>query len=782
MESHSAHGDDDQDEQYPDEHHRLSEDPDEIEGLYGGYEGSQYGDNETTDIDGYDLEYADEPTHIRADEGADPNAAPDMADLLDHPDAEVRVGAMQLRQYYSLRVEADDGPDPTHEYAPANVGIEDTLPQDARYALMDYDVVAVPNAGYPPWSAEADVAREDAGDPPVESYEHLLAGFDSRYGSGPRSAPATIELEAIEAVGSEEAARATWLSIINMQPAMLLSVTRDYLRSTAPNLDVLSEEYGHHVGNLRQLMLDLKQLLAGRHRVRSRINGLRDRPATIDVRICDVFEVAASFNGRLIEDIEMSLFLFDLRLGRAGSILRMVEEELTRRMLAREAFRRRVVTPVEEIMDEGSLAAPLPTLPLGDGRLLVPESEFEQLEPEDPAPSPPTSDPPSYPGSPHESDVYYPPEDLANSRRVPLVVDIESSPEGSPERPSAVLSLAAGRVEEAVESTLASDPIPANTPRGPEVILRSVVVNTSRDAERLTTYVLEDGTLEVVRSELPRLHPRHPAFRDAHRAAMHAAISQRAIENEVLVSEVEDWVYEGTRPTLDNHGNVIRDVDGFPDREPNLFPGLVYHEGLASSGPDGDDEDAWPGYRAQMLSQRVEHLSTIRRPRSLPPSKSPESVGLMDQPTRSSKTIACLTAMIKVGNSVAFALFDTGSNTDSITMEYAQVVNGVRITLDEQVTLQLGCVGSRSKISYGTRVPIDFGGMRGYVYFDQVNLDRYDVVIGTPFMNKHGAVLDFGKREIRFSNGHTIKALSSVEETALVDAKRAGAKGKGRVE
>ncbi|KAF8146263.1 hypothetical protein K438DRAFT_1470657, partial [Mycena galopus ATCC 62051] len=119
------------------------------------------------------------------------------------------------------------------------------------------------------------------------------------------------------------------------------------------------------------------------------------------------------------------------------------------------------------------------------------------------------------------------------------------------------------------------------------------------------------------------------------------------------------------------------------------------------------------------------------------------------QPTRSSKTIACLTALLKIGKCEAYALFDSRSNTDSMTPEYAHGIQGVRIPLAEQVTLQLGCVGSRSKISYGTRVPVEFGGVRGHVYFDQVNLDRYDVVIGTPFMNKHGVVLDFERREVR---------------------------------
>ncbi|KAJ7079351.1 hypothetical protein C8R44DRAFT_536162, partial [Mycena epipterygia] len=109
-----------------------------------------------------------------------------------------------------------------------------------------------------------------------------------------------------------------------------------------------------------------------------------------------------------------------------------------------------------------------------------------------------------------------------------------------------------------------------------------------------------------------------------------------------------------------------------------------------------------------------------------------------------------LSALLSIGNSMAYMLFDSGSNTDSITPEYAHATDSPRIKLEEQITLQLGCVGSRSKISYGTRAPIDFGGIKGHLYMDQVNLDRYDGIIGTPFMNRHGLILDFGRQEVRF--------------------------------
>ncbi|KAJ7243694.1 hypothetical protein C8J57DRAFT_1083578 [Mycena rebaudengoi] len=142
--------------------------------------------------------------------------------------------------------------------------------------------------------------------------------------------------------------------------------------------------------------------------------------------------------------------------------------------------------------------------------------------------------------------------------------------------------------------------------------------------------------------------------------------------------------------------------------------------------------------------------------------------------------MACLSALVSIGSSQAYVLFDSGSNTDSITPEYAHATGSPRIKLDEQVTLQLGCVGSRSRINYGMRVPVDLGGIKGYVYLDQVNPDRYDGIIGTPFMNRHSIILDFGKQEIRFPNGKAVPALSALNEASVLATRRADPAPRGR--
>ncbi|KAJ7260974.1 hypothetical protein B0H12DRAFT_1231700 [Mycena haematopus] len=192
------------------------------------------------------------------------------------------------------------------------------------------------------------------------------------------------------------------------------------------------------------------------------------------------------------------------------------------------------------------------------------------------------------------------------------------------------------------------------------------------------------------------------------------------------------------------------------------------------SGPNGSDEEylaatRWPYnsdsddesmFAARVTSSpRIEHSGTIKRA---------TEIGLLDQPLRDRENSACISVLLKINNTDAYVLIDSGSTTNSMTPEFAHATRAAPIKLDEQVTLQLGCVGSRSRINYGTRVPIDFGGIRGYVYFDIVNLDRYDCIIGTPFLNRHGVLIDFGNRELQFGSGQRIKALPLPSEKALL--------------
>ena len=66
----------------------------------------------------------------------------------------------------------------------------------------------------------------------------------------------------------------------------------------------------------------------------------------------------------------------------------------------------------------------------------------------------------------------------------------------------------------------------------------------------------------------------------------------------------------------------------------------------------------------------------------------------------------------------------------------------------DQHSLQLGTVGSCAKFNYGMTMKTSYGGGVNDVYFDIVNIDRYNAIVGMHYMHKHGIVLDFEKGQV----------------------------------
>ncbi|KAJ6481354.1 hypothetical protein DFH09DRAFT_1341254 [Mycena vulgaris] len=276
---------------------------------------------------------------------------------------------------------------------------------------------------------------------------------------------------------------------------------------------------------------------------------------------------------------------------------------------------------------------------------------------------------------------------------------------------------------------------PAPDPRADdELVIKSVVMLMGAEsAEAYLTYKDHRGQLYVKVGPLPATHYLSADLQAQHTAAMNEAIHNRAEELGCTPARVRGMVACGE----DSDG--IRDRRGYRDTSPCLLPGVVFHERVTSEDPDEDDLDQYPGFRVHSLAaQRIEHLATVNRLDAMP------RIGITDPPSRNIKDIACLTAELEIGGSKAYILFDSGSNVDSLTPEFTRSTHCKVFKLD------------------------DFGGIKGHTYYDIVNLDRYKGIIGTPFMIKHKLVLDFGKREIRFPNGHILAALSVMDDLLLV--------------
>ena len=116
---------------------------------------------------------------------------------------------------------------------------------------------------------------------------------------------------------------------------------------------------------------------------------------------------------------------------------------------------------------------------------------------------------------------------------------------------------------------------------------------------------------------------------------------------------------------------------------------------------------------------------------------------ILPQPKRERALQRTIRVFIRIGGIEANVLLDSCSTTDMISPEFAQVAGLAKIELEERMGLRLAVKGSSSKLNYGTWADVECGPIKERRYFDIVNLDDCDVILGTPFMWMNGITLGF---------------------------------------
>jgi Retroviral aspartyl protease len=146
-------------------------------------------------------------------------------------------------------------------------------------------------------------------------------------------------------------------------------------------------------------------------------------------------------------------------------------------------------------------------------------------------------------------------------------------------------------------------------------------------------------------------------------------------------------------------------------------------------------------------------------------------IGTMNHPLQDNGETLSLTAYVNINGTKAYTLFDSGSTTDVVTPNFTRVAGLTVKELAKPVTLQLGCSGSWSKVNFTTVSSIEFASIDVDMYLDIANLDKYDTILGTPFMRKHGISLDFKTQEIIICGKLCIPALPEGEGEAAAKPK-----------
>ena len=120
--------------------------------------------------------------------------------------------------------------------------------------------------------------------------------------------------------------------------------------------------------------------------------------------------------------------------------------------------------------------------------------------------------------------------------------------------------------------------------------------------------------------------------------------------------------------------------------------------------------------------------------------------------------------LIDIGGVKAYTMLDSGSTSDSLSPDFTQVA-GLKVhTLARPLNVQLGTVGSQSKINYGTSTRLKLGSVDEEYYFDVFNIDRYDCILGIPFIRKFRLLLDLANNSIIIDGKRHI-ALTTEEDT-----------------
>ena len=77
-----------------------------------------------------------------------------------------------------------------------------------------------------------------------------------------------------------------------------------------------------------------------------------------------------------------------------------------------------------------------------------------------------------------------------------------------------------------------------------------------------------------------------------------------------------------------------------------------------------------------------------------------------------------------------------------VLANYAAVAKQEMFQLKKPVKLQMATAGSCWTINFSTHTDIQFGSVHQKRYFDIVNLDRYDTILGIPFLKENKVLLN----------------------------------------
>ena len=106
----------------------------------------------------------------------------------------------------------------------------------------------------------------------------------------------------------------------------------------------------------------------------------------------------------------------------------------------------------------------------------------------------------------------------------------------------------------------------------------------------------------------------------------------------------------------------------------------------------------------------------------------------------------------EIGGTKAHCLIDSGCKGIMLSPNFIRAARIEPFLLDKPIGIQLAVTGSKSVINYGMNMTIKYVGRESKEYFDIINIDYYDAILGTPFLRKHKVIIDFMNNCLRLKD------------------------------
>ncbi|KAF8574582.1 hypothetical protein K439DRAFT_1372060 [Ramaria rubella] len=103
------------------------------------------------------------------------------------------------------------------------------------------------------------------------------------------------------------------------------------------------------------------------------------------------------------------------------------------------------------------------------------------------------------------------------------------------------------------------------------------------------------------------------------------------------------------------------------------------------------------------------------------------------------------------------ALLDSGSLSDFMSTTLEDQLKLKRKPLTKPLPVQLAVSGSQTVINYGTSVDFKYQDINKRRTFDIINLDSYDIILGTPFLFQHKILMGFNPYQLAVGSKNTLQ-------------------------